>query len=63
MTEILIKRLSQTISIPKYETVGLPGMDLAANIKEPIKQNQERRQLFLQEFLCLYLKILKYNKT
>ncbi len=37
MTEILIKRLSQTISIPKYETVDSSGMDLAANIKEPIK--------------------------
>ncbi len=37
MTEILIKRLSRTISIPKYETVDSSGMDLAANIKDPIK--------------------------
>ncbi len=36
MTEILIKKLSQDISLPKYETDDSSGMDLAANIKEPI---------------------------
>tara|TARA_B100000029_G_C17270722_1_gene849718 strand:- start:283 stop:723 length:441 start_codon:yes stop_codon:yes gene_type:complete len=32
MTEILIKRLSKEVSLPKYETNGSSGMDLAANI-------------------------------
>ena len=32
MTKILIKRLSIEISLPKYETAGSSGMDLAANI-------------------------------
>ena len=32
MTEILIKRLSKEILLPKYETVGSSGMDLSANI-------------------------------
>ena len=36
MTEILIKRLSKNISLPKYETDGSSGMDLAANIKDKI---------------------------
>ena len=37
MTEILIKRLSKTISMPKYETTGSSGMDLAADIDEKIE--------------------------
>ncbi len=37
MTEILIKRLSTNVILPKYETEGSSGMDLAANIKKPIK--------------------------
>ena len=37
MTEILIKRLSKNISLPKYETDGSSGMDLAANIEDKIK--------------------------
>ena len=37
MTEILIKRLSKTASIPKYETAGSSGMDLAADIDEKIE--------------------------
>jgi dUTP pyrophosphatase len=32
MTEILIKRLSKSIPLPKYETEGSSGMDLSANI-------------------------------
>ena len=36
MTEILIKRLSKNISLPKYETDGSSGMDLAANISTSI---------------------------
>jgi len=37
MTEILIKRLSKTASMPKYETTGSSGMDLAADIDEKIE--------------------------
>ncbi len=31
MTKILIKRLSKEVLLPKYETAGSSGMDLAAN--------------------------------
>ena len=37
MTEILIKRLSKHISLPKYKTDGSSGMDLAANVKQIIE--------------------------
>ena len=37
MTEILIKKLSKTVSIPKYKTAGSSGMDLAADIEEKIE--------------------------
>ena len=37
MTEILIKRLSKKISLPKYETSGSSGMDLSANIEKEIQ--------------------------
>ena len=37
MTEILIKRLSKDVALPKYETEGSSGLDLAANIDEQIK--------------------------
>ena len=36
MIKILIKRLSKEISLPKYETAGSSGMDLAANIVDNI---------------------------
>ena len=37
MTEILIKRLSKDIILPKYETSGSSGLDLSANIRTPVK--------------------------
>ena len=37
MTEILIKRLSKDVALPKYETEGSSGLDLAANIDKQIK--------------------------
>ena len=37
MIEILIKRLSKNIPLPKYETEGSSGMDLAANIEDKIE--------------------------
>ena len=36
MTEILIKRLSKDVTLPKYETEGSSGLDLTANIDEQI---------------------------
>ena len=39
MTKILIKRLSKEVSLPKYETSGSSGMDLAANINANIDIN------------------------
>ena len=37
MTEILIKRLSKDVALPKYETEGSSGLDLSANIDRQIK--------------------------
>tara|TARA_B100001115_G_scaffold58912_1_gene43647 strand:+ start:151 stop:591 length:441 start_codon:yes stop_codon:yes gene_type:complete len=37
MTEILIKRLSKDVTLPKYETEGSSGLDLAANTDKQIK--------------------------
>ena len=39
MTKILIKRLAKDVSLPKYETNGSSGMDLAANIDKSIDIN------------------------
>ena len=36
MTKILIKRLSKEVSLPKYETSGSSGMDLAAYINNNV---------------------------
>jgi len=37
MTEILIKRLSKEVTLPKYETDGSSGLDLAACIDKNIE--------------------------
>ena len=37
MIEILIKRLSKNVALPRYETEDSSGLDLAANIDEQIK--------------------------
>ena len=37
MTEILIKRLSKDVALPKYETEDSSGLDLAANTDKQIK--------------------------
>ena len=37
MTEILIKRLSKEVTLPKYETDGSSGLDLSACIEKNIK--------------------------
>tara|TARA_X000001036_G_C20158975_1_gene594586 strand:+ start:50 stop:490 length:441 start_codon:yes stop_codon:yes gene_type:complete len=45
MTEILIKRLSKTVSLPKYETNGSSGMDLAADLETGIKIDPGKRAI------------------
>ena len=37
MTEILIKRLSDKVVLPKYETEGSSGLDLAAHLNESVE--------------------------
>ena len=37
MIEVLIKRLSNNVELPKYETNGSSGMDLSANIDKQIE--------------------------
>ena len=37
MIEVLIKRLSNNVELPKYETNGSSGMDLSANIDKQVK--------------------------
>ena len=37
MTEILIKRFSDKVVMPKYETEGSSGLDLAAHINESVE--------------------------
>lgn len=37
MTEVLIKRLSKNVELPKYKTSGSSGLDLAANVQSQIK--------------------------
>jgi len=37
MTDILIKRLSDKVVLPKYETEGSSGLDLAAHINESVE--------------------------
>ena len=45
MTEILIKRLSEKVALPKYETDGSSGMDLAAFINKKIEIKPGRSEI------------------
>jgi dUTP pyrophosphatase len=45
MTKIQIKKLSHSVSIPKYETSGSSGMDIAAHIKNNIIINPGEKAL------------------
>ena len=45
MIKILIKRLSDKVLIPKYETLGSSGMDIAASIKENIEINPGEKSI------------------
>ena len=45
MTKIQIKKLSPTASIPKYETLGSSGMDIAAHLENKIVINPGEKAL------------------
>ena len=45
MTKIQIKKLSDTVLIPKYETIGSSGMDIAAHIEKDIIINPGKKAL------------------
>ena len=45
MTEILIKRLSKEVTLPKYETDGSSGLDLAAFIDKNIEIKPGRSEI------------------
>ena len=45
MTKIQIKKLSSSVSTPKYETPGSSGMDIAAHIKNSIIVNPGEKVL------------------
>ena len=45
MTEILIKRLSKRVPLPKYETSGSSGMDLVANIEKNIEIQPHKTEI------------------
>ena len=51
MTKIQIKKLSDAVLIPKYETSGSSGMDIAAHIKENIIINPGEKALVPTGFL------------
>ena len=45
MTEILIKRLSKRVPLPKYETSGSSGMDLVANIEKNVEIQPQKTEI------------------
>ena len=45
MTKIQIKRLSNSVSIPRYETPGSSGMDIAAHIENDVIINPGEKAL------------------
>ena len=45
MTKIQIKKLSASASIPKYETLGSSGMDIAAHLENKIVINPGEKAL------------------
>ena len=45
MTKIQIKKLSNSVLLPKYETLGSSGMDIAAHIRENVIINPGEKAL------------------
>ena len=50
MTKIHIKKLSSSVTIPRYETPGSSGMDIAAHIKDNIIINPGEKALIPSGF-------------
>jgi dUTP pyrophosphatase len=50
MTKIQIKKFSNSVSIPKYETLGSSGMDVAAHIEKNIIINPGEKALISTGF-------------
>jgi len=50
MTKIQIKKLSASVSIPKYETLGSSGMDIAAHLENKIIINPGEKALISTGF-------------
>ena len=66
MTKIQIKKLSASVSIPKYETLGSSGMDIAAHLENKIiiaimSFLKSNLYIFYWILLIIYLALLKYN--
>tara|TARA_B110000881_G_C18318934_1_gene385758 strand:+ start:21 stop:461 length:441 start_codon:yes stop_codon:yes gene_type:complete len=45
MIKILVKKLSPDVKLPKYETLGASGMDLAAFIDDSIKIESKKKAI------------------
>jgi|TARA_B110000967_G_scaffold144657_1_gene148039 dUTP pyrophosphatase len=45
MTKILIKRLSSSVLMPKYETLGSSGMDIAAFLSKDIEIGPGKKEI------------------
>jgi len=50
MTKIQIKKLSNSVSIPKYETPGSSGMDIAAHVESNVIINPGEKALISTGF-------------
>ena len=61
MTEILIKRLSREVTLPKYETDGSSGLDLAAFIDNDIEIKPGKSEIIPTGLAIAIPKILKYK--
>ena len=61
MTEILIKRLSKDVTLPKYETEGSSGLDLTANIDEQIVIPPGKSAIIPTGLAVAIPKILKFK--
>ena len=61
MTEILIKRLSKNIPLPKYETDGSSGMDISADVKDSIEIKPGKSEIIPTGLAVSIPKILRYK--
>ena len=61
MTKILIKKLSKDVPLPKYETSGSSGMDLAANIDNEIFIEPGKTAVIPTGLAVSIQKVLRYK--